>query len=62
MRDLQDPDEGRSAVSDEKDKRLAPLLAEVDEFHIIIGLKDKIGHLIDDAYDLGYGQGLEDAY
>lgn len=49
-------------MSDEKDGRLAPLLAEVDEFHIIIGLNDKIKRLMDDAYDLGYGQGLEDAY
>ena len=45
-----------------REGHIAKLKNETEGFYIIIGLKDRILKMLEEAYDLGYEQGADDHF
>lgn len=49
-------------MSKRRKEQLSALKNETEGFYIIIGLKDRILKMLEEAYDLGYEQGADDHF
>lgn len=49
-------------MSKRRKEQFSALKNETEGFYIIIGLKDRILKMLEEAYDLGYEQGADDHF